>query len=99
MSVGQQHHLRDEADAKDQCNRQQDQTQPTVGLALFGRHGYQWPWTILVAEASSLGGSSKVWNGAGDGTSHSRPSAASQGFCGAFSPLPRIIGTTMNRKK
>src|SRR5205085_5956221 len=64
------------------------------------------PWSsdagqpiTLVAVASSLGGFSKVWNGAGDGTSHSRPSAPSHGFCGAGSPLPRIIGTTTNRKK
>ena len=39
----------------------------------------------LVAVASSLGGFSKVWNGAGDGTSHSRPSAPSQGLAGAGS--------------
>ena len=53
----------------------------------------------LVAVASSLGGVSKVWNGAGEGTSHSRPSAASQGFCGAFSPWPRMAGQTTNTKK
>src|SRR5256885_5418799 len=40
-----------------------------------------------------------VWNGAGEGTSHSRPSAASQGFCGAFSPLPRMAGTTTKRSE
>ena len=55
--------------------------------------------TTLVAVASSLGGFSKVWNGAGEGTSHSRPSAASYGFCEAFSPLPIIVGSTMKMKK
>jgi hypothetical protein len=55
--------------------------------------------TIFVAEALSLGGSSKVWNGAGDGTSHSRPSAPSQGCCGAGWPLLRIIGMTTKTKK
>lgn len=52
-----------------------------------------------VAVASNLGGFSKVWNGAGDGTSHSKPSAPSQGFCAAFSPLPNMPGSTMNKKK
>jgi len=52
----------------------------------------------LVAAEFSFGGFSKVWNGAGDGTSHSSPSAPSHGCCGAFSPLPRIIGTTTQKK-
>jgi hypothetical protein len=33
-----QGHLGDEADAEGQCNRQQDQAQPTVALALLGCH-------------------------------------------------------------
>src|SRR6187431_799307 len=56
--------------------------------------------STLVAVASRRGGVSKVWKGAGDGTSHSRPSAplpsaSFQGRCGAFSPLPRMQGSTM----
>src|SRR5690606_36209872 len=44
------------------------------------------------------GGFSKVWNGAGLGTVHSRPSAPSHGFAGALAP-PRMVGsTTANRK-
>ena len=54
---------------------------------------------ILVAAAFSFGGVSNVWNGAGEGNSHSRPSAPSQGFAGAGSPLPRIIGNTTKKKK
>ena len=33
---------------------------------------------MRVAVSSSLGGFSKVWKGAGEGSSHSRPSAASR---------------------
>src|SRR5574343_1836588 len=100
-SVPQPGHLDHEADHEGDRDRGQDQAQAAVGLALFRRaaHGRVLQPITLVAVASSLGGVSKVWNGAGDGTSHSRPSAASQGFCGAFSPLPRIIGTTTKRKK
>ncbi len=39
--------------------------------------------TTRVAAAFNFGGVSKVCQGAGEGTSHSRPSAPSQGFCGA----------------
>src|SRR5690606_5931285 len=46
----------------------------------------------------TVGGVSKVWNGAGLGTVHSRPSAPSQGLSAAFSP-PRIEGITTARMK
>ena len=66
-------------------------------MTLSGNNNAQ-PMTRLAA-ALSLGGVSKVWNGAGDGISHSRPSAPSQAFCCAFSPLPSIHGNTMKKKK
>ena len=53
----------------------------------------------FVAVRSSLGGVSYVCHGAGDGTSHSRPSAPSHGRCGAGSPLPRMAGNTTNSRK
>ena len=50
---------------------------------------------------STCGGCSNVWNGAGLGTVHSRPSAPSHGLSPAFSrsPPPRYAGNaTANRK-
>src|SRR5476651_1099738 len=49
----------------------------------------------------TVGGVSNVWNGAGLGTVHSRPSAPSHGLSAAFarSPPPRYVGNaTANRK-
>src|ERR1700754_4051360 len=102
VSPGEQCALDDEADEDRHRDRGEDQPQAQVVLLLFGRHRADLraaqPIT-LVAAAFSFGGVSKVWNGAGDGTSHSRPSAPSHGCCGAFSPLPRIIGTTTANRK
>ncbi|MNW70036.1 hypothetical protein D3C74_492100 [compost metagenome] len=39
-----------------------------------------------------------MWNGAGDGTVHSSPSAPSHGLSAAFSP-PRYDGSTTKKKK
>ena len=44
------------------------------------------------------GGTSNVWNGAGLGTVHSKPSAPSHGFASACLP-PRIDGMTTNNMK
>ena len=46
----------------------------------------------------TVGGVSKVWNGAGLGTVHSKPSAPSHGLAAAFSP-PRIDGNRTKNKK
>jgi hypothetical protein len=64
----------------------QDQGEPEVLLFLIGVHAVSQNDNTLVAVASSLGGVSKVWKGAGEGTSHSKPSAASQGRWGAVAP-------------
>ena len=52
-----------------------------------------------VAVGSRRGGCSNVWNGAGDGTSHSSPSAPSHGLAAAGGPCFRIAGTTTNTTK
>src|SRR5690606_3457180 len=101
-SAVQPHHLGNEAKEEHQRHRGQDQAQADVVLLAVGCHGavcwgvkdgHEAQPITLVAVASSLGGFSKVWKGAGEGTSHSRPSAPSQGFCGALAPLPRMAGT------
>src|SRR5690606_13606181 len=46
----------------------------------------------------TTGGSTKVWNGAGDGTDHSRPVAPSHGLAGAGSPILRDALMTSHRK-
>src|SRR5450755_129772 len=93
--------LEHEAEEDRDGDRGEDQPQAQVALLLLRCHGQ--PSEIqpitLVAAAFSFGGVSKVWNGAGDGTSHSSPSAPSQGRCGATAPLPRIIGSTTAKKK
>jgi hypothetical protein len=83
--VRQQPDLDRESEREGRGHRRQDQAQAQVGT--------------LVAVGSSFGGVSKVCQGAGDGTSHSSPSAASHGRCGAFSPWPRSIGSTTKTKK
>jgi hypothetical protein len=55
--------------------------------------------TTRVAVLSSFGGVAKVWKGAGEGTSHSRPSAPSQGFAGAGAPRLAMAGSTMKKRK
>src|SRR5690606_7024452 len=55
--------------------------------------------TTRDAVASSLGGTSKVWKGAGEGTSHSSPTAPSQGLAGAGRPLPRMAGIKTTNTK
>src|SRR3569832_271917 len=108
LSVSEPGHLDDEPDDVDERDGRQDQRHPQVRLLLFfGRHEAQCAAeapTMRVAAALSFGGVSNVWKGAGDGTSHSRPSAPApsgsfQGRCGAFSPLPRITGSTTKKKK
>ena len=107
LSAAQHHHLGHEADEEHHRHRRQDQAQAAVGLALghkFGiRRAAQGRQAVqastLVALASSLGGVSKVWYGTGEGSSHSRPSAPSQGFWAALGPMPRIIGITTKMKK
>src|SRR6476661_246505 len=80
--------LDEHADEEDQGDRAQHQRGLQVALLLFWRdHAY-----------FTSGGVSKVWNGAGLGTVHSRPSAPSHGLASAFWP-PRMVGiTTKNRK-
>src|SRR5690606_33176289 len=46
----------------------------------------------------TIGGSTKVWKGAGDGTVHSRPVAPSHGLAGAGSPRPFQALRVRNRK-
>ena len=60
---------------------------------------------ILLLEADvfsinyfTVGGVSNVWNGAGEGIVHSRPSAPSQACAWAFLP-PRYVGKTTASKK
>ena len=52
----------------------------------------------LITVYFTIGGCSKVWNGAGLGTVHSRPSAPSQGLASALTP-PRMVGITTNSRK
>ena len=47
----------------------------------------------------TVGGSSNVWNGAGDGTVHSRPSAPSHGLAGAASPFWNIHARSTHHRK
>src|SRR5688572_21247134 len=101
-----QPHLGDEAEREHQRRGGKNPRQPRVRFArpgavhaVTGGHGVNTQAITLVALGSSLGGVSKVCHGAGDGTSHSRPSAASHGRCGAGSPLPRIIGSATVKKK
>ena len=49
------------------------------GGCLLARPTYYSLGNTFVAVSSRRGGVEKVWNGAGDGTSHSRPCAPSQG--------------------
>ena len=82
-------HLDHKTREEHEHHRRQDPAQASVLFFLFvGVHGIRDKnqATILVAVASNFGGVSKVWKGAGEGTSHSKPSAPSQGFWGAFSP-------------
>src|SRR3954468_7421288 len=115
-SAAQEHHLADAGEEEHQRDRGQDQSQAHVVLAAFlvvhvhpqctpaGFSGCTRASSTRVAVGSRRGGVSKVWKGAGDGTSHSRPSAplpsgSFQGRCGATAPLPRMQGSTTNRKK
>src|SRR3569832_1393943 len=79
LSVSEPGHLHDEPDEEDERDGRQDQRHPQVRLLLFfGRHEAQCAAgapTMRDAAALSFGGVSNVWKGAGDGTSHSRPSA------------------------
>jgi uncharacterized protein YfiM (DUF2279 family) len=80
----QQSDLGEDADEKYSRHRDQYQAKAEVVLFLKRRcHDESWDLkdqaTIRVASRLSLGGVSKVWKGAGEGTSHSKPSAASQG--------------------
>src|SRR4051812_7022442 len=119
ISAPEQHLLGHEAEEEHHGDGRQDQRQPQVRLlaiVLVHRHGPQCaaPWlgftdrgsasSTRVAVGSSRGGVSNVWKGAGEGTSHSRPSAprpsaSFQGRCGAATPLPRMHGSTMKKKK
>lgn len=67
--------------------------------------GHSWPLaaqsasnTRWLVTSSRAGGVSKVWNGAGDGTSHSSPSAPSQGRAVAASPRLRSTGISTNKE-
>src|SRR5690349_16903248 len=81
--------LEDHRGEEEQGDRSQDQGDAKIPLLrrlALGIHHF------------TSGGFSKVWNGAGLGTVHSRPSAPSHGFASAFAP-PRMVGsTTANRK-
>src|SRR5690606_18299545 len=99
-SVAQHNHLGHETHEEGGGHRGQHQRHAQVGFFLFNsRHGFAPQPMMRVAVASSLGGFTKVWKGAGEGTSHSSPSAPSQGFEGALAPLPRMAGNTTNKKK
>src|SRR5687768_17526671 len=73
VSAADQHDLGHEAEREDERHRHQHEGEADVGLALLGFHGERGLQPMMrVAVTSSLGGVSKVWNGAGDGSSHSR---------------------------
>src|SRR5450830_740548 len=95
-----------------QGDRAHDQGQAQV-VRLLGRHGTSISVLLQVGGTAggprrlarpalhyyfTSGGVSKVWNGAGDGTVHSRPSAPSHGLSAAFWP-PRMVGSTTNSRK
>jgi hypothetical protein len=61
-------------------DHQKNQSYPSIFLALF--------WCHVAMVYLTSGGVSKVWNGAGEGTVHSNPSAPSQGLAGAGVPFP-----------
>src|SRR6185369_1068928 len=111
-SVAEPRHLDHDADEEDGRDRCQDQRHAQVAVLLPGSHRDPPQWCSGCARASSTllalrfrrGGVSKVWNGAGEGTSHSSPSAplpsgSFQGRCGARAPLPRITGSTTASRK
>src|SRR6478735_559232 len=116
ISASQEHELGDETEEEHERDRGQDQAQSHVGLPALlvvhrgaqctpaGFSGCTRASSTRVAVGSRRGGVSKVWKGAGEGTSHSRPSAplpsgSFHGRCGATAPLPRMQGSTTNRKK
>ena len=58
---------------------QKNESGPLILATLFWSHRKSY---------LTCGGVSNVWNGAGEGTVHSSPSAPSHGLAGARSPLP-----------
>src|SRR5690606_36210522 len=94
---------------EEQRNARQDQPQPDVLRPSIIIHVLHPASSSLMERCGAMppqrrdahltsGGSSKVWCGAGDGTVHSRPSAASQLFAPAFSPRPLAALMTTHRK-
>src|SRR5690554_736711 len=53
---------------------------------------------VICGPYLTTGGVTKVWNGAGEGTVHSRPVAPSQGLAGAGAPWPLQALTASHRK-
>src|SRR3990167_62746 len=99
-SVAEQNDPGHEANEEGRRHGGQQQRHATVGFFLVSSHVHAPCQPITrVAVASSLGGFSNVWKGAGEGTPHSRPSAPSHGLAGALAPLPRMQGSTTNTKK
>src|SRR5262249_42165470 len=94
-----QHRLEHKADENRQRHGGEHQAQAQIAFFLLGAVCVGGHAITLVPAAFSLGGVSKVWKGAGEGTSHSSPSATSQGFFAAFWPLPRRTGSTMKNRK